>query len=194
LDSQWREIPAEKEFPFIYKDGRFYTTWHGKKILFHQGGTPGFSSSWIYVVEDMLSVCVQVNLQDISVVDHIAWDLLEYFNPTFKNTYTTNVIAAESRQDKIILESFLNSIKHNQRFDSTLLTPGLSAYMNSENGRGLWNWVFQFGYPGKIHLRSAETDGEIRIGKFDLPLDINRNYRVTTFFNLENKLTRIYWW
>ena len=194
LDSQWRNTPTEKGFPFLYKDGRFYTTCQGKKILFHQGGTPGFSSSWMYVVEDTISVCVQANLQDISFVDHLAWDILVYFNPSLKNTRTKNITPSESKKGRIILESFLNSLKNNQRFDSTLFTQGMSAFMNSENGRGLWNWVFQSGYPEKILLRSAENDGPFRICKFDLPLGNKINYRVTAFFNKEDKLARILWW
>jgi D-alanyl-D-alanine carboxypeptidase len=39
------------EMPFTYCNGRFYSDFHGMTAISHNGGTPGFSSSWVYIPE-----------------------------------------------------------------------------------------------------------------------------------------------
>jgi D-alanyl-D-alanine carboxypeptidase len=65
----WRNIQPDRRLPFEYDGGRFYTTYHGMRVIFHNGGTPGFSSSWIYVPEKNISIIVLINRQDYAAID-----------------------------------------------------------------------------------------------------------------------------
>ncbi|NJO24524.1 MAG: hypothetical protein HC867_00230 [Bacteroidia bacterium] len=71
----WRKPRITITYRLPAKGGRFYTRFHGLNIISHNSGTPGFSSSWVYLVEKNTSNIILMNRQDYAAIDQLAWEI-----------------------------------------------------------------------------------------------------------------------
>ena len=187
-----RDSTALHEMPFTYYNGRFYSDFHGMSVISHNGGTPGFSSSWIYIPERNISIIILINRRDFAAIDQLAWDILAEFEPSIQ--YPANSIMNQegSKYTQKILE-VIHSLKTNTSYSGEFSKP-LRLFMESENGKGLWNWYFERGYPETAYCVDIEKKDKWKIFRFRLPLFDKSEYRMTIVTNEMNKITQMLWW
>jgi hypothetical protein len=188
----WRSLDSNSEFPFTYHGGRFYTTFHGMKIISHAGGTPGFSSSWFYVVDKNISVVVLINRQDYAAVDQLAWDVLTFYEPALRYRHE-RVTGEDGNKMAQKLMQVVDGIKLGTPFPKDLAEP-LRNFMESENGKGLWKWFFEKGFPQTAYCVDSEAIGTFKAYRFRLPRSEKMEYRLTVLVNQKNEWVQIRWW
>lgn len=188
---EWRKPPAG-QLPFTYNGGRFYTMFHGMNIISHNGGTPGFSSSWIYAADKNTSIIVLMNRQDYASIDQLAWDILSWFEPALKYP-EKRLTGAKEKYFTQQVQSIINALQTNTAYPARLSKP-LALFMESENGKGLWKWYFERGYPTTAFCVDAEQIGKARLYRFRLPYSKDIEYRLSVLANEKDELTHIRWW
>jgi D-alanyl-D-alanine carboxypeptidase len=187
-----RSLSYNDALPFNYNGGRFYTSFHGLHILSHNGGTAGFSSSWIYVVEKNISIIILMNRQDYAAIDQLAWEVLSSFEPTLKYPQKEQLGAAEREMAQKVL-AVLDALKNNKSYPAGLSKP-LQLFLLSENGRGYWKWYFERGFPVSARCVDAEPVENGRLYRFLLPLSKETVYQLSVVVNQKGELTQVRWW
>jgi CubicO group peptidase (beta-lactamase class C family) len=190
--SGWRSYSTTKLLPFTYHFGRFYSVYHGRHLYLHNGGTPGFSSSWIYVKEDTISIIIMCNRQDYAPIDQLAWKILSLYDP-FLNIPNEIITGKKEKENVLLIKKILKAIQQNKPLPKGLSEP-LRIFMKSESGRGLWKWVFEKGFPHNVYCVDKEIIGNLKAYRFRLSLNLKTEYRITAIINENNKLTQLLWW
>lgn len=189
---KWRIAPQNNDLPYAYDGGRFYTTFHGLNVVSHNGGTPGFSSSWIYVVEKNLSVIVLMNRQDFAAIDQLAWDLLAAVEPSLSYPRQEHS-GAGARKMVHTLHAFIHAIKNDLPHSSSFSMP-LQKFLNSASGRGYWKWYFERGYPETVKCVEIERIGQMKLYRFILSTSAQVNYQLSALFNKNGQIIQLRWW
>ena len=187
----WRLRAPYPGHPFQYYGGRFFSTYHGKHISAHNGGTPGFSSSWMHVEEDSISIIVLANRQDYAPIDRLAWDLLAHYLPALQ--YPAHQVASrEGEEWGEVVVAAIDSLQAGRPMPAAFAKP-LRGYMESDNARGLWHWYFERGFPTAIRCVDAEISDGSRMFRYLLNTPGGVEYRLTAVVNGANELVRLSW-
>ena len=192
LTFDWRKPPNNDVLPFSYNGGRFYTTFHGMQIISHNGGTAGFSSSWIYVVDKNISIIILMNRQDYSAIDQLAWDVLSFIEPTLKYPQKERKEPEQRKRAQKLL-AVLEALKSNKPFPQGLTMP-LEHFLLTENGRGYWKWYFERGFPKSAHCVEVEQIENATLYRFLLPLSEDTFYQLSVLENEKGEWAQIRWW
>jgi CubicO group peptidase (beta-lactamase class C family) len=188
----WRNAGKNIELPFSYEGGRFYSTFRGMKIISHQGGTPGFSSSWFYLVDKNVSIIILINRQDYAAVDPLAFDILKLYEPVLRDPVKKLRSEEVNGYTRKLLD-VIKAVKIDGSFPEGLSAP-LRVFMESENGRGFWKWFFERGFPDTAYGVESETIGDAKAFRFHLPLPGITEYHMTILLNSKNEITQIRGW
>ena len=188
----WRAYQPAYNLPFTYHLGRFYSMYHGRHLFSHNGGTPGFSSSWIYVEEDSISIIVLANRQDYAPVDALAWNILSLYTPSLKYRNQNLRGKPETKYAKLILD-LVGRIQKEKGLPEGLSKP-LRLFLDSQNGRGLWSWVFERGYPTAITCVDKEVLAGANAYRFLLTAKGGLSYRLTAIVDQQGEVTQLLWW
>jgi CubicO group peptidase (beta-lactamase class C family) len=192
VGSNWRDLPPTYELPFTYHCGRFYSIYHGKHLYLHDGGTPGFSSSWIYLREEGISIIVLANRQDYAPIDRLAWNILSLYTPSLKYKNDSLHGNLDQKYSRVLM-SIVQAIQNNKELPEGLSHP-FHLFLNSENGRGLWKWVFEKGYPTACACNDEERLRGANAYRFTLTAHAGLVYRVTVIVNSHGEVTQLLWW
>lgn len=181
------------QLPFTYEGGRFYSDYHGMKIISHGGGTPGFTSSWIYNTDKNISIIILTNRQDYSALDQLAWNALSFYEPSMK--YPEKKLDDEDGEKlSRVLEGFTGAIKNNGPYPKEFSKP-LKIFLETENGKGFWKWFFERGFPDSAFCVDKEVIENGKLFRFRLPLNNNKiEYRLTLLVNEANEIVQVRWW
>ena len=87
----------------------------------------------------------------------------------------------------------LNSIKTNKPIPGGLTQP-LKIFLESENGREVWKWIFEKGFPDSIECVDEEIINKSKILRFRFNNSEQTQERLTALFNEKNQLAQISWW
>ncbi len=192
--TNWRLLLRDNRFelPFSYAGGRFYSKFHGITVISHNGGTGGFSSSWIYLVEPDISIIVLMNRQDYAAIDQLAWNILSSFEPkiSYPKDQLKNVVTERYAKR---LQGVLKYIGVNEPLPPGLAKP-LRIFLEGDNGRGLWQWIFERGIPDQAHCVDVEDIGSYKAYRFRLPLSDDVEYRMTMLVNKNDETVQLWWW
>lgn len=188
----WRNIALNNELPFTYEGGRFYSTYHGRRIIAHNGGTPGFSSSWLYLPETSISIVVLINRQDYAPIDVLAWDVLSLYEQALQYP-GKRVGGRDAEKYGRLVAQVLRSAETGTPYPQELSAP-LKHFLESEGGKGLWKWYFERGFPDKIYCVDKEKAGSSTLYRFRLPLYEGVEYRLTAAVNARGELVQLRWW
>lgn len=188
----WRRGPAYDDLPFTYEGGRFYSTYHGRRIIAHNGGTPGYSSSWLYVPEKEVSIIVLINRQDYAPIDALAWDVLTLYEPALQYP-GKRVNGKEAEKCTRLVSEVLKAVESGAPYPEELSAP-LKIFLESDNGKGLWKWYFERGFPDNIYCVDKEKTGASTLYRFRLPLAGKVEYRLTAAINAQGELAQLRWW
>lgn len=190
--TNWRKPPYDNALPFTYNAGRFYTRFHGQTILSHNGGTPGFSSSWIYAPDKNTSIIVLMNRQDYAAIDQLAWDLLSFFEPSLAYPQKKRTGTAEKRMTQKVLQ-FIGALKAGTPFPEGLSKP-LAFFLNSEPGKGYWSWYFERGFPESVQCVDKEQIDKERLYRFILKTKNGVSYTFAVLENEKGDWEQLRWW
>jgi hypothetical protein len=157
----------------------------------HGKARPGFLP-WIYAVDKGISVIVLMNRQDLAGIEHLAWDFLSLFEPSLKYSYEQVKGDLEEKYARMVLR-IIDAIRMDAPHPEGL-TKQLRVFMNSENGRGLWKWYFERGFPDTAYCVDSEMIGNSKAYRFILPFQNKTEYRITVLINPENELVQFRWW
>lgn len=188
----WRNIQSNSELPFSYEGGRFFSTFHGLKIISHGGGTPGFTSTWLYVPDKNISIIVLTNRQDYAAIDETAWNILSSFEPALQYPEKKIEVEEEKRFSNKLVK-VVKAIKTDSALPDGLSGP-LSIFMKTENGKGFWKWYFERGYPETAYCVDKEIIDKYTAYRFRLPYSAAVEYRLTILVNEKNEIVQMRWW
>ncbi len=67
----------------------------------------------------------------------------------------------------------------------------LSIFMKTENGKGLWKWYFERGFPEKAYCVDNEILGKYKAYRFRLPYSDAVEYRLTILVNEKKEIVQM---
>jgi hypothetical protein len=139
-----------------------------------------------------ISIIILINRGDFAAIDQLAWDILAHFEPSIQ--YPANSIMNEegSKYAQKILD-VIQSLKTNTSYPD-VFAQSQRLFMESENGRGLWNWYFERGYPETAYCVDIEKKDKLKIFRFRLPLFDKLENRMSIITNEKNKIVQMLWW
>ena len=148
--------------------------------------------SWIYVKEDSISIIVLANRQDYAPVDALAWNILSLYTPSLKHKNQNLHGKSEIKYAKLVLD-LVEKIQKGKELPKGLSKP-LRLFLHSENGRGLWNWVFERAFPTAINCIDKEILAGANAYRFLLTATAGLTYRVTAIVDQKGEVTQLLWW
>lgn len=175
--------------PFNYGFGWFVDTYHGRRVISHSGGTPGFSSVIYRFPDDRLTVILLTNHTD-RVIDPLAFDIAGLYVPTLARPKTAGADpgAEKSRQLKEALSGLFAG-----KPDPALFTPAMQIFLGTATGKGLWPWAGSDGEMKSFTFSEQEEAGEQRILRYKAVLgDVTRWFSFTV--TDDGKIAQINWW
>ena len=188
---EWRGI-APDEMPFTYEVASFHTNFRGQKIIAHNGGTPGFSSSWIYVPGKDLSIIVLCNRQDYAGIDLLAADLLSIFDHSLFYRQEEIRGKEEDYYAQRVLE-IVHAIENDKAYPLVISKP-LKIFLETENGKGLWKWYLHRGVPTKLYCVGKDTTSTGTTYRFWASGPNKAEYKFVIDTNLKNEIVQLRWW
>ena len=74
------------------------------------------------------------------------------------------------------------------------LSKPLRLFLDSENGRGLWKWIFERACPTTITCVDKEALDGATAYRFLLTANAGLMYRLTAIVDQKGGVTQLYWW
>jgi hypothetical protein len=99
----------------------------------------------------------------------------------------------ESKYWESLISDVIASLQFNKPLPSACSKP-LRIFMESENGRGLWNWYFSKGFPDSMYCTDAEINEDYNTFRFRLTARDKAEYRLSAIISKENELIQLRWW
>jgi D-alanyl-D-alanine carboxypeptidase len=134
--------------PSNYGFGWFLDTYHSHPVIWHSGGTPGFSSIIHRFVDDKLTVIVLTNHAD-KVIDHLAVDIAGIYVPALARPKAARADPDE-KTSQLLKKALLGLF--DGRPDPTLFTPAMQVSLKTAAAKGLWQWLASDGQLKSFHL------------------------------------------
>ena len=142
--------------------------------------------------EKKISIIVLINRQDYAPVDQLAWNVLAYYEPALKfptkRLQTSDVKFYEAKAERFV-QALAKGIAYTENF-----TKPLRTFMESENGKGLWRWIFAASFPASARCVDKETIGGWQAYRFRLTSINNAVYRMTFLLNEKKEISQILWY
>jgi len=191
FEQMWRanKVGGGATAPFNYGFGWFVDTYHGRRVVAHNGGTPVFSSFIHRFVDDRLTVIILTNHAD-RVIDHLAIDIAGAYVPALARPQEPQADADAQTSQK--LQQALLDIFHGQP-DSASFTPAMQLFLRTATGRGLWQWLTADGALQSFTFSERESVGDERILRYKVVLgDTTRWFSFT--LTADGKIAQINLW
>jgi hypothetical protein len=145
----------------------------------------------MYVEEDTTSVVVLANRQDDALIDRLAWDLLAHYLPVLEYP-SVEIDSPEGREWGRVVLGAIEAVRAGRSVPSVCSKP-LRMFLESESGRGVWQWYFARGFPTSIACVDVEDIGGARQYHFRLGGPGVDEYRLTAVVDDNNELVRLFW-
>lgn len=172
--------------PFNYGFGWFIDTYHGRRVIAHTGGTPGFSSAIYRFADDRLTVVLLTNHTD-RVIDHLAIDIAGFYVPALARPKATKADPTSERLKQALLGLFAG------KPDPALFTPEMRLFLHTATGQGLWPWAGSDGEVKSFTFSEQEDIGDVRILRYKAVLG-----EATRWFSFtitpDGKIAQVNWW
>lgn len=141
--------------PFSYGFGWVVDWEHGKRAVFHSGGTPGFSSAFRRYPEEGLAVIVLTNHGD-RILDHLPVEIAGLVEPALARAQSaTDPNPERSERLTKALRAVLSG-----KPDPKHLTPAMQLFLKTTSGSGLSEWVASHGELKSLTYSQTERAGE----------------------------------
>jgi D-alanyl-D-alanine carboxypeptidase len=176
--------------PFNYGFGWFIDTYHGRRMVSHSGGTPGFSSVVQLFEKDKLAVVVLTNHSD-RVIDHLGIDIAGFYVPELARPRRTprDPDPATTARLKRALRGLFEA-----KPDLSLFTPAMQLFLRiPTGGAGLGPWVGADGKLRSFTYAEEERVGDQRILRYRAKLG-----KADRWFSFvlepDGRIAQINWW
>lgn len=175
--------------PYDYGFGWWVGQYHGRRVVTHGGGTPGFSSFITRFVDDKITVIVTTNHSD-RILDHLAADIAGmYVPPLSRPEYpqTDPDPARSERLKKVLLDLGAGASAREQ------FTQPLQRFLTTGIGKGIWQWILADGPMKSFIYSESERIGNASVLRYRATLG-----EVTRWFSFtvedEGQIAQIHWW
>lgn len=170
LEKMWQPVKSKsgRPLPVNYGLGWFIDSYHGHRILQHNGGTPGFSSLIYRFPDDTLSVILLTNHADI-MIDQLAIDIAGKLVPHLKRPMS---IPDHSPVLTRRLKKIFSGLLHGN-FNSADFSPEMNNFLRTTTGKSLWMWFQSFGELKQFQLADLEKKDEINTYRYRVQLGEN---------------------
>jgi CubicO group peptidase (beta-lactamase class C family) len=190
LEQMWTPARAKDGTvaSFNYGFGWFIETYHGRRIVQHSGGTPGFSSVIYRFVNDELTIIILTNHGD-RIVDQLAIDIAGMYVPALARTQGNRDPDPQiTLRLKEVMAGLLNG-----KYDPALFTPAMRVYLNTATGKAFWRWVASHGALKSFTFSDREDADDSRIVRYKAVLGENP-YWFSARVMRDGRVAQIYWW
>ena len=173
--------------PFSYGFGWVVDQEHGRRVVLHGGGTPGFSSAIRHYPDEGLTVIVLANHGD-RIIDQMPLDIAGIVLP--------GVARREGAQpDARLSERLADSLRDVMagKANPAAFTPAMQAFLSTATARGLGLWIASHGALKALRFVQTERVGDRRVLRYRAVLG---DAQVWFSFTLTpaNEIAQIYWW
>ena len=189
-DEIWTPLTVSRRAvpPFSYGFGWVVDFEHGKRAVFHSGGTPGFSSAIRRYPDEGLAVIVLANHGD-RILDHLPMEIAAIVSPALaREQPTPDPDPARNERLTTALRGMLNG-----KPDPKLFTPAMQLFLQTSSGRGLGEWVASHGDLKSLTYSQTEPAGEnstVRYRALVGQAHLWFSFTVTR----DEKIAQVYWW
>jgi CubicO group peptidase (beta-lactamase class C family) len=175
--------------PFNYGFGWWIDTYHGRRVIAHSGGTPGFSSVIYRFVDDGLTVIILTNHGD-RVIDHLAIDVAGMYVPALARPEEAK-IDPDVKTSRMLRTALVDLIAGKN--DSTLFTPAMQLFFATAVGKFVWPWVGSDGELKSFTFSEREDKGNEQILRYKAVLGTATRWFSFTI-TADGKIAQISWW
>lgn len=168
--------------------GWFIETYHGRRIVQHSGGTPGFSSVIYRFVNDELTVIILTNHGD-RIIDQLAIDIAGMYVPALARTQGGR---DPDPQTMLRLKEAMAGLL-NGKYDPALFTPAMRVYLSTATGKAFRRWVASHGALKSFTFSDREDADDSRIVRYNAILGENP-YWFSARVMRDGRVAQIYWW
>jgi CubicO group peptidase (beta-lactamase class C family) len=189
-DATWTPLTVSRGAtpPFSYGFGWMVDHEHGKRAMFHSGGTPGFSSAFRRYPDEGLAVIVLANHSD-RILDHLPVEIAGIVSPPLaREQPTSDPDPPRTERLTAALRGMLSGKPDPKRF-----TPAMQLFLQTSTGRGLSEWVASHGDPKALTYSQTEPAGEnstLRYRALIGQAHLWFSFTVTR----DDKIAQVYWW
>lgn len=175
--------------PFNYGFGWFVDTYHGRRVVAHTGGTPGFSSALYRFVDDKLTVIILTNHAD-RVIDHLAIDVAGIYVPALARPKSAEA-DPDARTSEMLKTTLLDLCAG--KADPGQFTEAMQLFLKTAMGKEVWPWVCADGEVKSFTLSEREGTGDASILRYKAVLgNATRWFSFTV--TADGKIAQVYWW
>lgn len=175
--------------PFNYGFGWFLDTYHGRHVVAHTGGTPGFSSAIYRFTDDKLTVILLTNHGD-RVIDHLAIDVAGMYVPELARPKRAD--ADPDTRTSQRLKKALMDLRAGKA-DPDIFTAAMQLLLKTAVGKEIWPWACADGEVGSFAWSETEETGGMRILRYQAGLG-NTTHWFSFTVTPEGKIAQINWW
>ena len=154
--------------PQDYGFGWFVDTWHGHRIVQHNGGTPGFSAVICRFLDDQLTVILLTNHGD-HLLDQLALDVAGVWDPNLARP-----VAAPDPDPSLTarMHQVVTGLLDGHP-DPAWFTPSMAVFLTTATGRGLWPWSASHGPVTGFRFAEQEDSADGPVLRYRLELGGN---------------------
>jgi len=174
--------------PFNYGFGWFVDSYHGRRVVQHSGGTPGFSSVIYRFLDDKLTIIILTNHSDM-IMDEFAVDIAGICLPALKRPEAKpDPSPMTTAKSKEIVSALLKG-----NYEPSEFTAPMRVFLNTATGKAFWKWFAEHGALSSFVFsdREERRNGEIRRYKLSLG---GSWYWFSVTTNNDGRIAQIYWW
>jgi CubicO group peptidase (beta-lactamase class C family) len=189
-DEIWTPLKVKRGAvpPFSYGFGWVVDFEHGKRAVFHSGGTPGFSSAIRLYPDEDLAVIVLANHGD-RILDHLPMEIAAIVSPALtREQPASDPEPARSERLTTALRGMLSG-----KPDPKLFTPAMQLFLQTSSGGGLSEWIASHGELKSLVYSQTEPAGEnltVRYRALVGEAHLWFSFTVTR----DGKIAQVYWW
>ncbi|HVF47610.1 MAG TPA: serine hydrolase domain-containing protein, partial [Pyrinomonadaceae bacterium] len=174
---------------FDYGFGWFVEKYHGRRLVQHSGGTPGFSSSIYRFTDDKITVIILTNHGD-KILDRLAINIAGIYVPALKRPDgRIDPDPQTSRKLKGAMSDLINDKRNAASF-----TPAMQSFLKTATGTGFWKWIASHGALKSFDFSDSEkTTGNSSVLRYKVVLGDNPywfSFKITG----DGKIAQIYSW
>jgi hypothetical protein len=191
LDQMWTPCTLDGGAtpPWNYGFGWEVNAYHGRRVISHSGGTPGFSSVIYRFVADRLSVIVLVNHAD-RIIDHLAIDIAGIYVPGLARPKGASVEPDARTTEK--LKTAVHGVVDGKP-DRALFTPAMQVFLRTDVSKALWQWVGSDGEMKSFTFSEREDGSGDDIFRYSAILgNATRWFSFTV--KADGTIAQIRWW